>query len=124
MSPDDLCSFGFLIKKVVYFRDRPVESHHGEPVVIHVENEILAHHCQPDESDVSFCFHELIWLIVDTVALVPGQANPSQSYPPNCSRLSASNMLLRLAHSTSFISLKTLRYTAKTSAGYLLRSAY
>ena len=46
-----------LAEKFVHLGDGAVEDGHGEAVVVHVENEVLAHHGQSDQSDVSLRFH-------------------------------------------------------------------
>ena len=54
---DDVGALGFLVEEVVHLRDGAVESGHGEPVVVHVQNQVLAHNGQPNYSNVSFRFH-------------------------------------------------------------------
>ena len=54
---DDLGALGFLVEEIVHLGDGAVESDHGEPVVVHVENEILAHYSKANYSDVGFWFH-------------------------------------------------------------------
>ena len=48
---------GLFIEKIIHLRNRPVEGDHREPVVVHVQNQILAHNGQPDYSNISFRFH-------------------------------------------------------------------
>jgi hypothetical protein len=43
---------------MVNLLDRAIEGHDGEAVVVHVQNEILAHDGQTDECDVSLWFHK------------------------------------------------------------------
>ena len=52
-----------LAKKVVHLGHRAVEGRHGEPVVVHVQNQVLAHHGQPNNSDISFRFHTFVSVI-------------------------------------------------------------
>src|ERR1043165_4740336 len=59
MSADDVSAFGFLVEKVVHLRDGAIESDHGEAVVVHVEDEVLAHDGEADECDVSFGVHNV-----------------------------------------------------------------
>ena len=59
---DDVGALGFPGEKVVHLGDGPVEGHHGEAVVVHVQNQILAHHGQPDQCNVSLRFHLLYQL--------------------------------------------------------------
>ena len=51
-----LASFG---QKIVHARNGAVENGHGEAVVVHVENQILAHHGQTNQGDISL-FHGVI----------------------------------------------------------------
>ena len=39
---------------IVHLGDGAVVGHHGEAVVVHVQNQVLAHDGQADHSDVSF----------------------------------------------------------------------
>ena len=57
MGADDIGAFGFVVEEVVHLRDGPVEGDHGEPVVVHVQNQILAHDGQANDGDISFGFH-------------------------------------------------------------------
>ena len=50
-------ALGFVGEEVVHLLDGAVEGHDGEAVVVHVQNQILAHDGQTDECDVSFRFH-------------------------------------------------------------------
>jgi len=43
------------MKSSTAWRDRPVEDGDGEALVVHVQDQVLAHHGQPDESDVRLC---------------------------------------------------------------------
>ena len=52
---DDLGALGLVGKEVVDLGDSAVERGHGEAVVVHVEDEVLAHHGQADEPNVSLC---------------------------------------------------------------------
>ena len=54
---DDVGAFGFFVEEVVHLRDGAVEGDHGEPVVVHVQDEVLAHDGQADEGNVSIWFH-------------------------------------------------------------------
>ena len=46
VSADHLAAFGFFLEEVVDFGDGPVERDDGVAVVVHVEDEVLAHHRQ------------------------------------------------------------------------------
>ena len=47
-----LCSFRLVVEESVNLVDSAVVGAHDEPVVVHVEDEVLAHHGQPDQGDV------------------------------------------------------------------------
>ena len=53
MRADDFGALGFVGEEMVHLLDRAVERDDGEAVVVHVENEVLAHDGQTDECDVS-----------------------------------------------------------------------
>ena len=53
VSADNLGSFGFVGDEVVDLRNRAVEDGDFEAVVVHVENEILTHDGEADESDIT-----------------------------------------------------------------------
>ena len=57
MRAEDLGALGFVVEEIVHLGDGAVEGHDGEAVVVHVQNQILAHDGQPDQCDVSFWFH-------------------------------------------------------------------
>src|SRR5690349_6003695 len=59
MSADDFGSFGFIIQKFIHLRDGAVKSDHGVTVVVHIQDEVLSHHCQADECDIRLSFHDL-----------------------------------------------------------------
>ena len=44
--------FAGVVDEVVDLGDRAVEDRHGEALVVHVEDEVLAHHRQADQPDV------------------------------------------------------------------------
>ena len=52
-------SFGCLVQELVDFGHGAVERNHGVAVVGHIQNQVLAHHCQTDQSDICRIFHEL-----------------------------------------------------------------
>ena len=58
MRAEDFRALGFVGEEVVNLLNRAVERDDGEAVVVHVEDEILAHHGQTDECDVSLWFHK------------------------------------------------------------------
>ena len=57
MRADDLGALGFVVEEIVHLGNGAVEGHDGEAVVVHVQNQILAHDGQPDQCDVSLRFH-------------------------------------------------------------------
>ena len=60
MRADDLGALGFAAEELIHLGHGAVEDGHGEAVVVHVENEILAHDGQSDQCDVSLSFHRNI----------------------------------------------------------------
>ena len=48
-----------LVEEIVHLGHGAVEGHDGEAVVVHVQNEILAHHGQTDQCNISFWFHKI-----------------------------------------------------------------
>ena len=56
MGAEDACSFGLFGEEFVHFGDGAIKGDDDVAVVVHVEDEILAHHSQPDESDIAL-FH-------------------------------------------------------------------
>jgi hypothetical protein len=59
VGPLDLAPLGFLGEELVHLGDGTVVGDDGEPVVVHVEDEVLAHDGQPDEGDVALRFHDV-----------------------------------------------------------------
>ncbi len=57
MRADDLGALGGVIEKIVHLGNGAIERHDGEAVVVHVQNEVLAHDGQSDQCDVSLRFH-------------------------------------------------------------------
>ena len=56
---DDLRALGFVGEEVVDLGDGAVEDGDYEAVVVHVEDEVLAHDGQADETDVSSLRHKV-----------------------------------------------------------------
>ncbi len=54
---EDAGAFGFLVEEVVDFGDGAVVGHDREAMVVHVEDEVLAHDGQSDDGDISVRFH-------------------------------------------------------------------
>ena len=53
---DDLCALGFVVEKVVDLRRRAVEHRNLVPVVVHIQDEVLPHHRQADQANVTIRF--------------------------------------------------------------------
>ena len=71
---DDVCPLGLVVEEIVHLGDGAVVGHDRVAVVVHVEDQVLAHDGQADECDVSLGFH--CWgagLAVELQALVVGQ---------------------------------------------------
>ncbi|MCG3778535.1 MAG: hypothetical protein JW388_1256 [Nitrospira sp.] len=83
MRADDLRAFGFVGEEVVHLLYGAVVGHDGEAVVVHVEDEILAHHGQADECDVAFRFH-----IKKSTQRYYTSAERLKSFQANCNRAS------------------------------------
>ena len=54
---DDLRALGLVGEEIVHLGDGAVVDRHGEAVVVHVQNQVLAHHGQADQADVRLGFH-------------------------------------------------------------------
>lgn len=52
MRADDVGAFGALAEELVHLLDGPVVRGDDEPVVVHVQYQVLAHDGQADETDV------------------------------------------------------------------------
>lgn len=57
MAADHLRTFCFLGKKLIDFCCRSIEDRNFETVVIHIEDQILSHDCQPDQADITTLVH-------------------------------------------------------------------
>ena len=64
MGANDLRSLGFVGQEFVDLGDRPVVGDDGETVVVHVEDEVLAHDGQADQRDVALRLHVLALSVV------------------------------------------------------------
>ena len=53
VSTDDTFTFGLVVEKVVHFRSSSIKSTDDESVICHVQNKILAHNGQSNQTDVS-----------------------------------------------------------------------
>lgn len=56
--------FCFIFHELLDLLRRPVEGADDVPVVVQVQNQVLAHHCQPDHSNVSPWKHMLISIML------------------------------------------------------------
>lgn len=52
MGANDIGAFGAFAQELVHLGDGPVVGRDHEPVIVHVQNQVLAHDGQADESDV------------------------------------------------------------------------
>ena len=77
MGAKDFRALGLVIEEVVHFGNRAVEGHHGKTVVVHVQNQILAHHGQTDECDISLWFHLLHSFKIGKHATETGPPGPA-----------------------------------------------
>ena len=57
---DDLRALGGVVQELVDLGRRAVEGDHGEAVVVHVQDQVLAHDGQADQCDVCRLFHDLL----------------------------------------------------------------
>src|SRR5262245_20353461 len=57
MSADDASALRLIRQKIVDLRSRSIESDHVETVVIHIQNQVLAHDRQADQSNVTLWLH-------------------------------------------------------------------
>ena len=48
-----------VVEELVHLGNGAVEADHGEAVVVHVEDQVLAHDGQADQCDVRGCFHDV-----------------------------------------------------------------
>ena len=72
---DDLRALGFVLDEVVNLGNGSIEHGHAEAVVVHVQNQILAHHREADQSDVTICiWHSL--LLDEIVRKIDDSATP------------------------------------------------
>ena len=54
---DGFAALGGVVQELIDLGDRAVVGHHGVAVVVHVQDEVLAHHGQTDQCDVRGWFH-------------------------------------------------------------------
>ena len=59
---ENLRALGLVGEEVVHLRGGAVVGHDGEAVVVHVEDEVLAHDGQADQCDIRFWFHLVSFL--------------------------------------------------------------
>jgi hypothetical protein len=57
MRADHLCPLRLIGEELVHLGHRSIKRHDRKAVIVHVQNQILAHHCQPDYRDITFSFH-------------------------------------------------------------------
>ena len=51
----NLRALGFVRNKLIYFGDRSIENGDLVAVIVHIQDQVLAHHGQADQSDIT-CF--------------------------------------------------------------------
>ena len=56
-APMTLVPLASLVQEFVHFGNGAVVGDHGKSVVVHVQNQVLAHDGQPNQSNISFRFH-------------------------------------------------------------------
>jgi len=56
MSALYLGAFRLMRDKLIHLRNGPIENAHFVPVIVHVKDQILAHHRQADQPDVTASF--------------------------------------------------------------------
>jgi hypothetical protein len=54
-------ALGGVVQAFIHLGDRPIVRHHRVAVVVHVHDQVLAHDCQTDQSDVCRLFHDLAY---------------------------------------------------------------
>src|SRR5262249_45692777 len=47
------------VQELIYFGNRTIEGNHFVTVVGHVQNQVLAHYCEPNESNIGCGFHDI-----------------------------------------------------------------
>jgi hypothetical protein len=55
------------VYEIIHLRHRAVVGGHAEPLVIHIEDQVLSHHRQADQSYISFLLHDIILLRIFSV---------------------------------------------------------
>ena len=63
MRAEDFGPPGFVLEKGVDLFHRAIKDGHGKTVIVHIEDEILAHDSQSDQSDICLSFHKIASLI-------------------------------------------------------------
>src|SRR6185312_818854 len=57
MRADDFGALGFIRQEMIHLFHRAIKSDHGESVIVHVQNQVLAHYRQSNQCNISFGFH-------------------------------------------------------------------
>ena len=58
----NLGALGFIVQEVVHLGHSAVEDGHAVAVVVHVEDQVLAHDGQTDQADITICvFQKSSW---------------------------------------------------------------
>ena len=85
-APRTFVPLASLARKSSTFSDGAVEGHHGEAVVVHVEDQVLAHDGKADQGDVSFRFHCFSFLaaVEISASIESGITSNDQAPPTYC----------------------------------------
>src|ERR1051325_10614157 len=59
MRADHMITLSLPVQKLVYFRNGPIKSDHSKTMIVHVQNQILAHHSQANNCNITFRFHRV-----------------------------------------------------------------
>ena len=53
-------TFGGVVQELIHLGSGAVVGDHRVPVVVHIHDQVLAHDCQTDQSDICRLFHDLL----------------------------------------------------------------
>ena len=57
--PLHLRALGLIGQELIHLVGRTVVSHHGKPMIVHVQNQVLTHDSQADQGNIRFLFHSI-----------------------------------------------------------------
>ena len=95
MSAENLRSPGLAREKIVHLGDRTVEDRHRIAVIVHVQDQVLAHDRQPDESDIRLRFHVRNLLFVCDAAPYSSAKPARRLYSSRCRSIASPCRRLR-----------------------------